>query len=301
MRLIVHRRALLRKGAVVGLTLIAFLLASDHLLKEKRRHDMELQGTFTGLKSFTVVPSKCKVTDDTFDNIYKTAVWASERRGIEVVLDEFYNNASWPPKNRLSLSGGGSNRGEATMLSLQFLIETIKTHNIQSMIDVPSGDANWIFDSWPTDSIGAYLGLDIAKEVVEFNNQRFAHHSNKMFLHWDASECSLPSLQRAGSRQVVPFELVHARDVLQHLPLDSVQSFLCNVAQSGARIFVTTTFPDGTNTEIERGSFFRNNLEKPPFSFPEPNRCIQTHPNLESDLTCEYSVEKLKDFVQRAC
>ncbi len=61
------------------------------------------------------------------------------------------------------------------------------------MVDVPCGDANWIFDSFETDALPMYVGLDITGLVIKVNKQRFAHHNNKQFHFWDALNCTLPT------------------------------------------------------------------------------------------------------------
>jgi ubiquinone/menaquinone biosynthesis C-methylase UbiE len=67
------------------------------------------------------------------------------------------------------------------------------------MIDIPCGDANWIFDSYETDTIPLYVGLDVATNVLMVNKQRFAHHSNKQFHFWDATACEVPKFLNASS------------------------------------------------------------------------------------------------------
>jgi hypothetical protein len=175
----------------------------------------------------------------------------------------------------------------------------LKNYNIKTMIDVPCGDANWIFDSRETDSLDLYIGLDIVKPVVEANTARLAHHSNKVFRHWDGVNCPLPKIGSIrqggdgghGSIMERAVDLVHARDVLQHLTLDQGIRFLCNVFQSGARVFVTTTFPGGgtKNKAIREGGYFQNDLTVEPYNMPSIT-CTQTHPMIEIDQTCVYDL-----------
>ena len=62
---------------------------------------------------------------------------------------------------------------------------------------------------------------------------RFCHHFNKMFLKWDLAGCDLPKFERAGIS--TSFDLVHVRDVIQHIPLRQGCRALQNVA-TGAQI-----------------------------------------------------------------
>jgi hypothetical protein len=168
------------------------------------------------------------------------------------------------------------------------------------MIDLPCGDVNWILDSVETDLLELYVGLDIVKQVIDANAARLWHHSNKIFRHWDGAKCPLPKIGfiRKGEHgvddvQVRPADLVHSRDVLQHVTLDQGIAFLCNVFQSGARVFVTTSFPatDGAkNKEVKQGGFFRNDLTLEPYNMPTSATCVMTHPDIEPDQTCVWDL-----------
>jgi len=255
--------------------------------------------------SFQLSPNKCVTREgEAFDKIYREGTW--NHRAKTKPAEDFYGNAAWPP-NRMrqqSGSGLGSNLGEATETSLSIVKETIFEHNISSMIDIPCGDANWIFDSFITDTLPVYLGLDIVKDVIEVNKLRFSHHQNKKFQLWDAVTCPLPKYQVRGmSGEQKAFELVHVRDVLQHLPLDQGIKYICNVLNSGARVLITTTYPNMTNKEILSGDWYKNNLEKEPFSFPKSNTCTPTHPGIEDDHTCVYDLTDpwVNDYVSQKC
>ena len=109
--------------------------------------------------------------------------------------------------------------------------------NIKSMIDVPCGDVNWIHDSFETDTLPLYVGLDITIVVpsLKINNQRFGHHNNKEFYIWDATECALPKFHNGTSGEEQSFDLVHIRDGIQHMHLDQGVKYFCNVFKSGAK------------------------------------------------------------------
>ena len=49
--------------------------------------------------------------------------------------------------------------------------------------------------------------------------------------------------------------------------------------------------PKTTNRAILDGNFFLADLQRPPFSLPEPLRCVRTHPELEPDLTCLWLID----------
>jgi hypothetical protein len=232
-----------------------------------------------------------------FDTIYEKGYWNGRMQTVE----DFYNNADWPPKERKSASGQGSDLGDNTKLGLKVLRDAIRQYNVTTMIDIPCGDANWIFDSWETDSLELYIGLDIVKPVIEFNAKRLAHHLNKVFRHWDGTRCAFPRFDLKQPYRSV--DLVLSRDVLQHLSFRKGLDFLCNVFQSGARVFVTTTFPGGQNKDIKEGNFYRNDITKEPFSLLNVTNCSRSHIKHEPDLTCVIDLAQrwVKDWIAEKC
>lgn len=135
--------------------------------------------------------------EDLHYEIYSKGLWGSKLRDVSVLCSE----AAWPPNNttKESASGHGSDLGYATQTSLRIIKDTIGKHSVKSMIDIPCGDANWMFDSYVTDSLPFYLGLDVANATIELNRMRFAHHKNKMFTFWDATACVLPRYKHERS------------------------------------------------------------------------------------------------------
>jgi len=185
------------------------------------------------------------------------------------------------PSDRPSASGAGSGLGTHwTTGHLRFLVRQIERLGITTLMDAPCGDVNWQMAAWATDSLRAYIGLDIVEPVIRLNSRRFAHHSNKHFEQWDLATCPLPRLlwrgawapdERShqdprtverdrgvdggggvgsprGGRNATeapePFtaELLVMRQLLQHLPLERATAVLQNVVSSGVRYLVATTF-----------------------------------------------------------
>jgi hypothetical protein len=253
----------------------------------------------------SLFPSTCdNINTNAFEKIYAKGLWGGKRKEPS----DYYENGQYPPNKRYSSSGSGSNLGFAVNSSLEILRRAIQTYNISSMIDLPCGDVNWIFDSWETDSLEVYIGLDIVRPIIHLNQQRFRHHSNKIFLIWDGSACNLPKyslhVDMNDEPVYLPVDMVHCRDILQHMSLSDSIKFLCHVMTSGARILIITTFPSGANKNISNGGYYRNNLDLPPFSLPrDETNCIITHPTLEPDKTCIYDLTSdwVEGWVHRHC
>ncbi len=293
--------------SVVAILAFFYVGGFSHLPSTSREHNKKVScPSVRGSKAIgeeklsLVHPQSCLVGDsNSFDSIYYSGAWGVM---FNHSFEGFYSNARWPPQFRPSPSGPGSDRGIATETSLAILRQLIVEKNISTMIDVPCGDVNWIFYSYETDSLRLYVGLDIVRPVVEFNQKRFAFHSNKLFYWWDAVNCALPKHSIWGGLQ--SFDMIHARDVIMHLPLAAGQLFLCHVMFSGARWLVATTFPNATNKEILYGQFYENNLHAEPFSLPKrAGTCKFTHPSIEADMTCIFDLTEhwIWTYKERKC
>lgn len=239
-------------------------------------------------------PQRCNSSDfeANFNELY-----ASGRKWSKQKIPEpsyYYTYAECSRLYRRSLSGKGSDIGIATKESIKFLADVIKEFNITSMMDIPCGDANWQFESWETDSINIYVGADVSTLIIDANKKRYKHHSNKYFVPWDFSTCPIPKYSLPGMQERHNFDLLHVRDVLQHLPLSVGARSSKNILQSGVKYIISTTFPKSTN-KVKRNEVgwdvnpaHANNLALPPYNFPAPHRCVKTHKTMEPDLTCLY-------------
>lgn len=176
--------------------------------------------------------------DKVFDRIHETNLWGS-------------------PESR---SGLGSEVAETAELRTA-VPALLRRFAIRSILDIPCGDFGWLSAA---DLSGIdYTGADIVGALVESNQVRLGS-SGRRFLRLDLTVDSLP---RA--------DLVLCRDCLVHLSYSNIALAVANVAQSGAKYLLTTTFLefDG-NTDIQDGDWRPLNFEQPPFSFPSPIETI---------------------------
>jgi hypothetical protein len=149
---------------------------------------------------------------------------------------------------------------DQTRVLIEQLPVLMREWRVASLLDIPCGDFFWMRH---VDLTGIdYVGADIVEAIVESNrpHQRAGIRFERLNLIRDP----LPKA-----------DMVLCRDCLVHLSFADAQRSLRNIGASGARLLLTTTFPDRrTNVDIDTGGWRTLNLELPPFSFPPPLRLL---------------------------
>ncbi|MBD2360455.1 class I SAM-dependent methyltransferase [Anabaena minutissima FACHB-250] len=169
-----------------------------------------------------------------FSHIYKVNLWESSE----------------------SLSGRGSEISVTTKIreSLPILLQNLK---VQSIVDAPCGDFNWM-SQISLDGID-YVGLDIVPEVIE-KAQKKSTHSHITFRTADITNSDIPKA-----------DLIICRDCLVHLSYQNIFRIFHNFQRSKSTYLLTTTYPNLTsNRDVPSGCWRALNLEKPPFNFGQP-------------------------------
>lgn len=161
---------------------------------------------------------------------------------------------------RESVSGVGSTVQNTAEIR-EHLPSIFKQYKIKSMVDIPCGDWNWMR---LVDLSGIkYIGCDIVPQLVADNNAKYGN----MFQLLDITKGVPPKA-----------DLLLCRDLLFHLPQREVEQALSNIYASGCRYFLTTTFKDVPNTDINTGSSIgwrKINLTASPYELPDPIYVIQ--------------------------
>jgi len=251
-----------------------------------------------GPKAFMLSPASCdKAAKESLEAFTPLALggWYRQTQFPPAINQSYYYSN---PTSRISLSGSGSDIGSKTQISLHFLAQTIEQQNVSSMVDVPSGDANWQFGDYRVDSV-RYAGLDLMHGLVDLNTQRFAHHSNKRFAAWDVAECPLPKLLDDGATRPHAADLVNMRDLVQHLSLERGLQALTHAVQYGAPLLLATTHAgNATNVDVADGDYYANDLLAPPFSLPAPLKCANRSAETGSRFPGAHKLDCLWRFDQ---
>ena len=109
-------------------------------------------------------------------------------------------------------SGPGSLKRNARPY-VDFVQGVIRARGVDSVVDVGCGD----WQMWPADvfaSVGKYDGYDVVDSVIESNTEKFGS-PRRQFHIADATAVNLPAA-----------DLLLCKEVLQHLPNDTVLAFL---------------------------------------------------------------------------
>jgi SAM-dependent methyltransferase len=159
-----------------------------------------------------------------------------------------------------SVSGPGSTLEETEPIRRE-LPALLGELGATSLLDLPCGDFHWMQH---TDLAGIdYIGGDLVGELIERNQAQHAHEGIN-FRKLDLVRDTLPTV-----------DAVLCRDCLVHLSFGDAQAALANVARSGVKWLLTTSFPGvERNDDIVTGQWRPLNLMLPPFNLPEPAKRI---------------------------
>jgi SAM-dependent methyltransferase len=175
-------------------------------------------------------------------------------RSADEVFEEIYRRNHW--RGDESISGTGSDKQQTARI-VEELPRLLRRHGAASMLDIPCGDFNWMSR---VDLAGIeYIGGDIVPALVESNTERYAR-PGVSFRRLDLMSDPLP-----------PVDIVFCRDCLVHFSLADARRALANIAASGSRFLLTTTFPEHPrNRDIPTGLWRELDLESPPFMLGTP-------------------------------
>jgi hypothetical protein len=129
-------------------------------------------------------------------------------------------------------------------------------YKINSFIDAPCGDFNWM-KTINLDKI-KYIGGDIVEDLINKNKALYSNE-NRSFINIDITRDNLPDV-----------DLIFVRDCLVHLNDSLIFDFIRNLKKSNIKYLLTTNFPlTNYNYNITTGNWRPINLHKKPYNFPK--------------------------------
>ncbi|MBA2307116.1 class I SAM-dependent methyltransferase [Candidatus Dependentiae bacterium] len=185
------------------------------------------------------------------------SVYALPHEKPEHIFTTIFEHNTWGDPE--SVSGDGSTF-QATDLIRKSLPALIKNYSIQSVLDIPCGDFNWLKKV----DLGTcfYIGMDIVEPLINKNNNQYARPL-RIFKQGDALTTRLPKV-----------DLILCRDLFCHFDFDSIFAALRNFKRSGSQyLLVTVQQYVEYNGDIPMGEWRPLDFQKTPFNFPAP-RCL---------------------------
>lgn len=179
------------------------------------------------------------------------------RRGSAAVFRDIYVNNEWDGTE--SVSGPGSTLA-ATENVRAVLPGLLSELGVETLLDVPCGDAHWITTCLPAGV--RYIGGDVVPDIVD-RNQKVRSHLGT-FEVIDLVNDRLPAA-----------DLILVRDCFIHLPNHMILQAISNIRRADIGYMLTTTFPHETaNGDIELGGYRPVNLTAAPFGLRAPGKLI---------------------------
>jgi hypothetical protein len=148
------------------------------------------------------------------------------KAGMAGVFTQHFEENGWGCSE--SISGHGSTVS-ATQTVRSVLPKLIAELGVQSVLDIPCGDFNWMQH---VDLPVRYIGADIVDELIERNRRRFASDLHS-FVQLDVTVSDLPKV-----------DLVLCRDYLFHLSFYDITKAIDNLCRSGSSYLLATTNPN---------------------------------------------------------
>jgi SAM-dependent methyltransferase len=179
---------------------------------------------------------------------------------IKEKFTEYFKTNYWDEKE--SVSGGGSTLEKTTKIRTE-LPDILRKYNINSMLDIPCGDFNWMKEvNLP---IKKYIGADIVDELIAYCNIKYSDTQIE-FKVLDLINDNLPKV-----------DLIFCKDCLVHLPFKDGIKAIENIKKSGSKYLMTTNYPlIEANEEINLGEWRRINLLLHPYCLPLYIESIET-------------------------
>ena len=183
----------------------------------------------------------------------------------EKIFTDIYDENKWEDKE--SRSGAGSSLSQTETIRSK-LPELLEEYHIESILDIPCGDFNWM-KKVNLDSI-SYIGADIVEKIIKLNTEKYSK-KNRKFVKINILSDKLPQV-----------DLIFCRDLLIHLSFKDIFTAIENIKQSGSKYLLTNSNGMETkNMDIPTGRGRQINLLIKPFFFPNPLKEVDEKSTIE--------------------
>lgn len=178
------------------------------------------------------------------------------REDLSSVFTNIFNTNRW--KSLETKSGPGSEIIQTENIR-KYLPKIISDFNIDTILDAPCGDFNWMKKLQIWKYVKQYTGYDIVEKIIEQNSALFTRDN----VHFECKNIVCDELEKA--------DLIICRECLVHLQIQDIIDSLNNFKRSGSKYLLLTNYSNITvNKETYDGHWRALNFEIEPFNFPTP-------------------------------
>lgn len=192
-----------------------------------------------------------------FPRAFQNPLTSAGTKEPAMVFNEIYRSNYWGSAE--SRSGIGS-EAVFTARYRERLATLLRNQGLRQVFDAPCGDLNWMAQliTDPINDID-YVGGDISSSVIDDARRRHSELDLRVF---DITTDPFPAA-----------DVWHSRDCLFHLPFKAIFRALSNFVDSSIPYALITSHRARLlhrNLDVDFGGFRFLDLERPPFSLPQP-------------------------------
>jgi len=181
-------------------------------------------------------------------NNYKKAKFLLDHNyknlNIQDIFKDTYFKQRWGKSTDRNFYSGVGSYSTCSEKYVEFISDYIKNNKITSIIDLGCGDFNVGKKITEKNPFVKYTGVDIFKEIIDYNNSKFSSE-NISFIYVDTT-----------SQQAPRADLLLVRQVFQHLSNNTILKIINTQFNLFKKIIVTEHYP-------ESDLIFSYNLDKP--------------------------------------
>ena len=222
--------------------------------KSKFNFNYWLRKIYTS-RFFQLLPiDKTNLKKKVFTSIYKSNHWVQD----EDIL----------PSENISVSGHGSNINTEQFFNLKKNFnDFIHNYKIESILDMPCGDFLWMKEIIKDKKIN-YLGVDIVRELIEKNNNKFQNNDINFENH--------DILKYSPSKS---FDLIIIRDLFIHIDNSDILEILNKIKNIDFKFIALNSYDNKINTNVIIGKHRKINLLNHPFNLKKPFYSFKDYEN----------------------
>lgn len=203
------------------------------------------------------------------------------KRYRQRVFAKTYSQNLWGDSE--SRSGTGSSLVAAATLRRELPV-LFRRIGVRSLLDAGCGDFIWMREI--VTELDQYVGVDIVPELIERNIASYGTDR----VRFACADITADRLFRA--------DMILCRDCFIHLPTRLIGDALRNFKATDSRyLLLTNDTSAGEYHDIPVGSFRSINFTQPPFSFSQPEFCLNEDSEGNRQL-CLWTLEEIPDRVR---